>query len=379
MGTESLAHVQEILAQIQNVADEAEMSQLQSGFGTGVVIVIIAGVLAVFIVSGIRRHVMRMVEELKSNGDHLAYVTSNVDRQSAELSDEATSVANAAEELNVQVANISESTNEMLRSGGVVSNNAQQIDQRMQDVTSTVEALERAVGTVVEQAQVGAHQVTDASHMATAVQEQVDELGKAAKGIGSVIETIRSIAEKTNLLALNATIEAASAGEAGRGFAVVATEIKELANQAGQATSEIDGMLSAVQSSVSTCVDKVSGFAGTMEEIDSPTTRIAEEMQTQRESVVVISKGVMQAGEEVSEIAGSIVNLNGGIQVVTENIGQAKYAVELIAGSVVKVASSSDSVKEDGEHLRKATDATGRTIDSLTTFVGGDKKVRQHN
>jgi len=84
-------------------------------------------------------------------------------------------------------------------------------------------------------------------HNATEVDDAIGKLSRRVERIGTVVEVIDEIADRSDLLALNAALEGAKAGEAGRGFSIVAAEMRRLAENVMESTKEIKNLITEIR------------------------------------------------------------------------------------------------------------------------------------
>jgi len=140
------------------------------------------------------------------------------------------------------------------------------------------------------------------------------------QAVGEIVATVTDIAEQVNLLSVNAAIEAARAGDQGKGFSVVAQEIKSLAEQSKQATSQVRTILNEVQKGISAAV-----------------------MVTEQGSKAA-DAGVKQAAE-----AGQ------AIKVLTDSVTESAQAATQIAASSQQQTVGMDQVVDAMENIKKAS------------------------
>ena len=183
--------------------------------------------------------------------------------------------------------------------------------------------------------------------------ETVRKIKESSREITAITSVIEEIADKTNLLSLNAAIEAARAGEAGRGFAVVAEEVKKLAQQSAESTSQIKEIIEEMHSAINLAV---------------------EAMQNADQSIVRQNEAVKGTQTAFAEFEDFINN-------VTKRIDEINSLMNLMQEKKDEIVASMENISAISEETAAATEevsaSTEEQLSAVEDLKGAAKNLEE--
>lgn len=256
-------------------------------------------------------------ETIDENLKSLASVVATINEIATAIDDEANELQNGSEKLN----DVSVQIEEVVEDAKKISEVSKNTVKESLDGINKVDVLS------------GKIMATEELQIKTT--ENVESLAEKSKSIDGITKIINDIAEQTNLLALNASIEAARAGEAGRGFSVVADEIRALAEQTANATSDIVQIISEIQSDIKTTKNN-------MDSIRNATKECVNSMDETKNAFVGINREINEVGERIENLDDTLAKLNDNKSVVVSNFSGISAATEEISASTTEISSRAE-------------------------------------
>lgn len=228
--------------------------------------------------------------------------------------------------------------------------------RNLAEIAAATEQLTASVDEIGRQVTQATHASAEAVARSGAADGRMDALARDSEKIGDVLRLISGISARTNLLALNATIEAARAGPAGRGFAVVAGEVKDLAEQSGQATQEVAGLVASIRASTERAVEELRGVTTAIRQVDHVASVIAAAVEQQGAT----TKGIAAALQSVSDATSRAGFAVAEVSQVARETGEASRGVLAISETVENVALTLNDEVDAFLHAMRGDDAERR-------------------
>jgi methyl-accepting chemotaxis protein len=286
-----------------------------------------------------------MLDDIEDTVATVTRFSTSVATESEEVTASAEEVRNASQQVTQSIQEISDGAADQDRRLQAVSNEMGSLSTTTEEIASSSNEVASIAERTAETGRRGREAAEDAAEgmaeireRSAAIVETVEGLESEMEGVDELTEFIAGVAKETNMLALNANIEASRAGSGEgdeEGFGVVAQQIKELAEDTQEATTEIENRLEGIGDRVETTVEQA-------RESDAAIAENAESIEN-----------AIEALEDVGEYA---QETNEGIQEISAATEEQASSVEEAVAMVDEVATISQRTAEEAETVASAAE-----------------------
>jgi methyl-accepting chemotaxis protein len=260
-------------------------------------------------------------------------------------------ITGASQEATATIGSVAEMAEAALLRGRTAGALAEESNRALTHSAASTGELSLSINDLAREANLSQSALYGAEQAVDAARGSIVALQQAVEQIGSIVGLISSIAQQTNLLALNATIEAARAGESGRGFAVVAQEVKELASQTTQATTDIIGQITAVQGATERSVQAIGTIGDSMGELSR--------------SASTVAAAVTQQGAITADLSQNLQTSVDQVVAVGEHYLEITRLVEAAAQRMEALRTSTAALVEVGGTMTAGLDSFGQRLRAI--------------
>ena len=344
--------------------------------GTIVFLVVLIGFMGYFqsrmIVKPLRA-LSDQVLKIVNAGDFTSEMPEEGKKRNDEIGALIQTFATGIEGFRKQLSLLGKSTHNLLSSASQISSTASQLSasaaetsSSISEVTTTVEEVKQTSQLATDKAEnvyktsENTSKISIAGKQATEntgaginrikkemndIAESTVKLSEQTKSIEEIINTVSDIADQSNILSVNASIEAAKAGEHGKGFAVVAQEVKSLADQSKEATSQVRTILMDIQKATSTAVMATERGSKTVEEA----IELAEQSGT---AIDRLERQVNESSDAASQIMASNQQQLSGMDQLSEAMESINDATQQNLEGVRQLEEISKTLEEFAQNTR---------------------------
>jgi methyl-accepting chemotaxis protein len=179
------------------------------------------------------------------------------------------------------------------------------------------------------------------------VADRIGELKSHTARITEILETIKSIADRSDLLALNASLEGMRAGEAGKGFTLVAAEMRRLAENIKDSVGDIKELVSDIRESSLSSVMSTEEGSRLSEQTTETALKISLITQQQQSG----TEQVTQSMDELSHLINQGVAGTRQVTTAAKDLAAASEALRYVVEKF-KVASEVELGPQSQRDLR---------------------------